>query len=340
MSILNRHIVFIMMKNKQQIENRFKFLIEKFHAGNCIPPEMKELQTFFNEEALSSEIKNKMFHELEQKAIHESVVFDGKKMFEKLKYQIEGNNHKHKFFVIPRMYRIVSHAAIFVLFFVLSGLAIYIINQKISVEKQILSYSKIVVPVGAKSQVILPDSSVVWLNAGSKLTYSSDFNINNRLVHLEGEGYFKVTKNNKNPFIVDAFGFLVEGSETEFNIKAYNNDPTIEAMLVKGRVWLKHKTEKISSDVSLNRKDRAIFFKHPKRTVLTNNQPRLVISPNVDFKSLISWKNDVVVYCKDDLFENIINKRMGNLVILGEYFLNDNRYPDEFSYRIIDSLSS
>ena len=122
----------------------------------------------------------------------------------------------------------------------------------------------------------------------------------------------------------------MEGSKTEFNIKAYNNDPTIEAMLVKGRVLLKHRTEKISNDVSLNCKERAIFFKRSKLSVLTNNQPRLVISPNVDFKSLISWKNDIVVDYKCDLLENLINKRIENFAIICESFLNDDKFSDTF----------
>ena len=54
---------------------------------------------------------------------------------------------------------------------------------------------EVTVPAGARSQIMLPDSSLVWLNAGSKLIYASDFGRKDRQVRLEGEGYFEVARN-------------------------------------------------------------------------------------------------------------------------------------------------
>ena len=46
------------------------------------------------------------------------------------------------------------------------------------------------VPIGSRSRIVLQDGTVVWLNAGSKLSYTNGFSHQDRHVRLEGEGYF------------------------------------------------------------------------------------------------------------------------------------------------------
>ena len=48
-------------------------------------------------------------------------------------------------------------------------------------------------PLGAKTKLILPDSTLVWLNAGSKIVYSQGFGVKDRHLRLNGEAYFEVT---------------------------------------------------------------------------------------------------------------------------------------------------
>lgn len=50
--------------------------------------------------------------------------------------------------------------------------------------------------------VVLPDSSKVWLNSATTLTYDSDFNKKGGKVTLSGEAFFDVSKNPAKPFIV------------------------------------------------------------------------------------------------------------------------------------------
>ena len=47
---------------------------------------------------------------------------------------------------------------------------------------------------GTITRLVLPDQSVVWLNAGSRLVYPSVFDEKERKVQLFGEGYFEVDK--------------------------------------------------------------------------------------------------------------------------------------------------
>ena len=57
-------------------------------------------------------------------------------------------------------------------------------------------------PLGARTKLYLPDGTLVWLNAGSKIVYSQGFGVDDRRLKMEGEGYFEVTRNPDIPFEV------------------------------------------------------------------------------------------------------------------------------------------
>ena len=89
---------------------------------------------------------------------------------------------------------------------------------------------------GSKSKVQLPDGSVVWLNAGSKLTYDKNFGIETREVTLTGEGFFDVTKNKEKPFIISTSSIKIKVLGTAFNVKAYPEDKQTETSLIRGSI--------------------------------------------------------------------------------------------------------
>lgn len=50
------------------------------------------------------------------------------------------------------------------------------------------------VPAGQRTNLTLPDGTVVWLNALTRMEYKSPFNSNKREVFIDGEAYFEVKK--------------------------------------------------------------------------------------------------------------------------------------------------
>lgn len=93
-------------------------------------------------------------------------------------------------------------------------------------------------PAGSRTDIVLPDGTKVYLNAGSVLRYYGGFGINNRMVTLDGEGYFKVTKNAKIPFFVKTNDVQVRVVGTVFNVRAYDDDNYVMVSLLEGRVNL------------------------------------------------------------------------------------------------------
>lgn len=94
-------------------------------------------------------------------------------------------------------------------------------------------------PRGGYFQLTLEDGTEVWLNAESRLTYPSRFTGNQRIVELQGEGYFKVARNTRRPFIVKAGKTTTEVLGTEFNVRTYSPDDS-HITLLKGSVKVKN----------------------------------------------------------------------------------------------------
>lgn len=95
---------------------------------------------------------------------------------------------------------------------------------------------EIVAERGQKSSVTLPDGSRVMINSASTISYTSDYNVKERNVFLSGEAYFDVASNADIPFVVHADKVSVTALGTEFNVKAYAEDPYVVTTLVEGSV--------------------------------------------------------------------------------------------------------
>ncbi len=99
-----------------------------------------------------------------------------------------------------------------------------------------IASNEVITKKGSTSQVKLPDGTSVWLNSDSRLVYSKDFGTVNREVKLTGEGFFDVVHDDSKPFIIHTDKIDITDLGTTFNVKAYEKDPTVEAVLVKGSI--------------------------------------------------------------------------------------------------------
>ena len=124
-------------------------------------------------------------------------------------------------------------------------------------------WSTIQVRKGSRSKVTLPDGTVVFLNAGSTLSYPNDFTNAVREVKLSGEGYFKVVTMAEHPFVVYTPALDISVLGTEFNVRAYQDEQQTEAVLISGKV-----------EVILKDKEQRRFTLSPQQKVLVSNEIR------------------------------------------------------------------
>jgi len=149
-------------------------------------------------------------------------------------------------------------------------------------KKAEIAWYEIQAPLGAKSQVKLIDGTRVWLNAGSKLQYSTTFGQQNREVNLVGEGYFEVAKNKDLPFEVKTSELIVRALGTAFNVKAYPNEATIETILVEGEVEVLQKTKTTGVE-----KDQTVLLKPQQRLTLKKNTHEMLVETNLPEKEQV-----------------------------------------------------
>ncbi|WP_164109954.1 MULTISPECIES: FecR family protein [Sphingobacterium] len=103
--------------------------------------------------------------------------------------------------------------------------------------KERIQFNSLRVPKAATYQLTLVDGTRVTLNSDSKLTYPSSFGTGDRIVQLEGEGYFEVTKtSNKSHFIVEARDQKIQVLGTKFNVKSYPQEDKEQTTLAEGSV--------------------------------------------------------------------------------------------------------
>lgn len=166
---------------------------------------------------------------------------------------------------------------------------------------------------GTRSRVVLPDNSIVFLNADTKLNYPPQFNNNVRDVYLDGEAFFEVTKDPNKPFIVHTSGMEVKVVGTSFNVKAYSADKLIETSLLTGSIEVSVKNrpnEKII--LSPNEK---LVIKNYIPIVSANAEKEISVKPEIAINQLkpdatdsafieTQWVEDKLVF-RDKTFEEV-----------------------------------
>lgn len=110
---------------------------------------------------------------------------------------------------------------------ILTGLSVYTISYFGNKKSPQLAFVECGNPNGQRSTIILPDSSVVYLGAGSHLKYPENFSQKNRDIYLYGEAFFEVIKKTDHPFMVHTGDVQTMVLGTSFKIEAFKNKPLL-----------------------------------------------------------------------------------------------------------------
>ncbi|MCA6028646.1 DUF4974 domain-containing protein [Bacteroides thetaiotaomicron] len=148
-------------------------------------------------------------------------------------------------------------------------------------------------PLGSKTKLYLPDGTLVWLNAGSRMTYSQGFGVENRKVELEGEGYFEVKRNEKIPFFVKTKDLQLQVLGTKFNFRDYPEDHEVVVSLLEGKVGLNN----------LLREEKEAVLSPDERAVL-NKANGLLTVESVTASNASQW-TDGYLFFDEELLPDI-----------------------------------
>lgn len=97
------------------------------------------------------------------------------------------------------------------------------------------------VPIAMDYKITLSDSSEIWLNSVSSLSFPSTFAADKREITIRGEAYCRIAKHPNQPFIIHLPGNTVQVTGTEFNVNTYSPS-AVRVALVDGGVNLLSET--------------------------------------------------------------------------------------------------
>jgi transmembrane sensor len=188
-------------------------------------------------------------------------------------------------------------------------------NQMVSVQA----------PMGTRAEVELPDGSTVWLNAGSRLSYPALFQHNERRVHLDGEGFFKVRKG-KVPFIVENAGPEVKVYGTSFNVNAYANENLVTVALIEGKVSLKTDERE-----QFLKPDQVSYFDKTKKTLAIKDE---------QLDRFVCWREGKFIFRNTpiDAILRMLQREYNVSIDMKDPSLGNYRYNATFQYENLEQI--
>lgn len=292
------------------LNNSIELMIVGFLAGSIPEEDLQQLNSWINK----SDENRKYFNSLK-----DSWIITGEKNSEMIMSTAEswtrfrlrlnqgesgsGSGNLRKF----NYRKYVKLAASWLLIFGSGSLVTWLISRQPEETAPLGKMIEISTPLGAQSMIKMPDSSMIWLNAGTRITYSQDYGIRTRTLNLNGEAYFDVANDSLHPFVVNAEAIIVSALGTRFNIKAYPEDDAIYTTLEEGKIDIRiltpgYKKERImleSNDKFIYKKEAGRGGKSGKIADETDNPPGSVkiaqngirILTNVRTELDTSWKD-------------------------------------------------
>lgn len=194
-------------------------LLQKYIAGNATEAEKQRVTKWIQENP------ENMREYMAQRKLHDMALWRTEPVAEE-------NSRERKHFSLRGVCMEAAKIAA-VLAIVLLGTHYWTGKHQVPEDK---TWQSIYVPAGQRAELMLADGTKVWLNSRSTLTFPGSFKGNIRNVKLDGEGYFAVTKNVEQPFIVETNKCNVKVLGTEFNVMAYAADSVWETSLLEGAV--------------------------------------------------------------------------------------------------------
>lgn len=164
------------------------------------------------------------------------------------------------------------------------GLLMY---EKLADTKQ-TNYNTVSIPIGGQYALTLSDGTKVWLNALSSLKFPEQFSDNDRVVELNGEAFFQVSKDKRHPFIVRmGENEQVKVLGTQFNVNFYKDEESKKITLIEGSVDVRSQT----SNVKLT----------PGQQVRISNG-NLLLEKHADTEAATGWKEGKFVFRDADIY--------------------------------------
>lgn len=184
-----------------------------------------------------------------------------------------------------------------------------------SQEQLALQYFTVSAEKGQRAFLTLPDSTKVWLNSDTRISYPANYGLKDRNVLLEGEAFFDVAKEPGKRFIVNANNMKVEALGTTFNINAYNGENNIIVSLFTGSLRVRYND--YSTILNPNESVKAELL-----------SKRILLNRGSDVASAAAWRSNELVFSGESLEEiaRIMNRLYNVSVVIEDESIKKETY--------------
>lgn len=281
-----------------------KSTIKNYLSGRSSADEQNELLNWLRKKESQAEFLS-VKNEWKEEIIHEEIPTEFRRDWDHIQAKMIGQI-RSDMMRAQRTLQIFRYAAIFIVLITIPSLLFYFSKPNSSTQ---LIYTTVAADNGQISKVVLADSTIVWVNSGSSVTYNNQFSASNRDIKLTGEAYFKVTKNKDLPLIVSSADLQVKVLGTEFCVTAYPEEKDIQVILEKGKVELTSLTHANFKQI-MKPGELASFNKEKKALTITE----------VNTGLFTSWKDGMI---------NVYNLPLSEVVIKLEKRYNQKFLVDD-----------
>ena len=230
-------------------EDYYILLLSKQFSGEISPPEAALLEEWRRQSPENAELAAQ-YKLIWEKSASTPAVFALDLDAEFNRFQSRLAAPKPAARVIPLGYRLIRAAAVLVLLVA----AVWGYRQYTAPAAVALETTN-----GLEKRLVeLPDGSRVWLRNHSTLEHPVAFNGRARRVKLNGEAYFEVAHNAKQPFYVETpDGGTVEVLGTHFQVRADGSNPESQVLVREGKV--RFSPQGAATQVILRANDKAVY---------------------------------------------------------------------------------
>ena len=147
--------------------------------------------------------------------------------------------------------------------------------------------------------IMFSDGSYALVNAGSKITYPKEFIGGQRIIHLSGQAFFSIAKDERRPFIIKTKCLNVTALGTSFEVFSYDSDECVETILHSGKI--KVETKNLDNELPNN-----IYILNPNNKLSYSTRTQNAKIETIDVDRYKAWRTSKKLTFKNEKLAMII----------------------------------
>ena len=259
----------------------FNDLIDRYLTGKASPEETKLIDDFFNSQERKQTLPHYQLSDEMWCAVEKGI----RKNNEHARFERNATHRSQKRLSVQRI-------LVPALVCLMAATGFYV--QAVLLSAPSVAWVTSETARGQKSLITLADGSRVFLNSASSISYPETFDPSEREIHLKGEGFFEIARDEKRPFTVRTGNVITRVLGTSFNIEAFEGQPT-KVSVATGKVQVESAENgagKSAEPLILKPNEEAIYRPHIGFSMSATDPDRF-----------LAWKSQILYFDNNTLSE-------------------------------------